>query len=181
MNQELAEELHEYSLRKEGKYVQGVVMDIDESNRGGVMLTVETPTTTFTDTYNKPSPENTELEEVANEYGQGLVDIGALSGETVWCEEDRGQWSIAIRRGTRGKIHDYFTNINSDTIAKKIETFAFAPVYAMTISHQKHEASRWCHRRMPSDEKIDWSEGVFDMLGFCVFWLSVFFIGVLLL
>ena len=181
MNQELAEELHEYSLRKKGKYVQGVVMDIDESNRGGVALTIETPTETFTDTYRKPSPENTGLEEVADEYGQGLVDISALSGETVWCEEQRGNWSVVIRHRTRGKIRDYFTNINSNTVAKKIRTFMLAPVYALAIEHQKKEAARWSYRRMPSDENINWSEGVFAMLGFCVFWLSVFFIGVLLL
>lgn len=181
MNDELAEELRDYSTRKDGRYVEGVVMDVDESKRGGIKIDVETPTKTFTDCYNKPSPEEGAFEEIADEYGQGLVDINALEGNTVWCKERGNDWEITIQRGYLGRLKERLELADSDTAWKTFVAIVLAPLHATLISHQQHEGEHWRHKRSPSDHDIAWKDGVFSAIWFAIFWLSIVALVILLI
>lgn len=108
---DLVERIQNYSLRKKGRYVEGRVSSVEEGRRGKIKLTIDLPTETFTQSFHEPDPEHTKFEVIADEYGLGLVDIGSLKGETVWCTKESGGGFIHDEEQGAKALHDNFSCI----------------------------------------------------------------------
>lgn len=174
VDEELVEEVREYAIHEDGRYVEGEITGVKEMRNGRVKLIVSLPNTDFGETFEKPSPANRELQAVANKYGSGLLDLGALKGEKVWCERENGQWRISMRRGRAMRLAERLASLESDTVVQKVGSILMAPVHALAILEKEGRSKRSRLTRAPSDREKNWSQGVVDGLLFIVSWLIIF-------
>jgi hypothetical protein len=181
VDEELVAEIQTYSQRQNGDLVKGTIQEVYEGRAGKINVSVDLPSESFTERFHKPDPENKSFEAVANEYGIGLVDIGALKGETVWCTKEDGSWNITLYPGKKERLLNKLPSLSDAT--HEFKRISFSPVYASEIAYEHNQSKRY--RRLyskPPDDQIYWSKGVIDALKTVAFWMIILIvIGVILI
>jgi len=174
VDEDLAEKVREYSMRKDGRYVEAVVTEIKERNDGRIKITAELPGQEVTEIYETPSPDNKEFEEIANEYGLGLVDIGSLYGEKVWCTKESGEWRIVVRKGKlksiAGKVRGLVIN-GLDNIGAHILYSLFSPIIALDVKFEENDP----YKQDIDQELINFCNGILYMCFTILTWVFIYF------
>lgn len=102
---ELAQELRELDAVTDGRTATGIVTDVSHRpsrppvhSEEKIIVEVTLPHTSFEQRFEKPKPptEQYPFTRIAEQYGQGLVDIDGLVGQKVNCvyDENNNEWSI---------------------------------------------------------------------------------------